>query len=374
MDARDPPRELTLFPWMETNLACCLAQARGPASPNRKDTVMANVLGTSNMDWLIGTNGSDYVKGFGGNDVLKGGGGADTLDGGMGKDTASYLDSIWWVEVNLDTGRGWSGSAQGDVLINIENVVGSTYGDRLEGDIYGNTLSGMDGGDTLIGGGGADILQGGPDTDQMTGGAGADMIDGGDGSDWAYYQESPAAVFISFIDHTASGGDAEGDTLIGVENTFGSQFADHITGDNGWNYLGGYEGDDVLSGLGEFDSLAGGRGRDLLIGGSGGDMFWWYSTEETGTTEATADVVADFNLVEGDRIQLGGVDANAYTFEDEDFTFIGTAAFSGTPGEVRYYYSGGNTYIEMQTGTSADVEAVIRLNGIHLLQESSFYL
>jgi serralysin len=48
---------------------------------------------------------------------------------------------------------------------------------------------------------------------------------------------------------------------------------------------------------------------------------------------------------------------------DQAFTFIGTSAFSGTPGELRYYQSSGNTYIEMQTGTAVDVEGVIRLDG-----------
>ena len=50
------------------------------------------------------------------------------------------------------------------------------------------------------------------------------------------------------------------------------------------------------------------------------------------------------------------------------------AAFSGTPGEVRYYHADGNTFIEMQTGTSADVEGVIRLNGIHAPEASWFVL
>ena len=52
------------------------------------------------------------------------------------------------------------------------------------------------------------------------------------------------------------------------------------------------------------------------------------------------------------------------------FTFIGTAAFSGTPGEINYRYENGDTIIQMQTGTSADVEGVIRLVGIHVPNES----
>ena len=62
------------------------------------------------------------------------------------------------------------------------------------------------------------------------------------------------------------------------------------------------------------------------------------STGETGLTAATADVVADFNRAEGDRIDLSAIDADVYAAGNQAFTFIGTAAFSGTPGEIRYYH------------------------------------
>jgi Ca2+-binding RTX toxin-like protein len=346
---------------------------RGEAG-HQQEADMASISGSIKNDWLVGTAGADSIKGYGGDDFLKGGGGADRIDGGSGVDTASYLDSYQWVEVDLMSGRGWSGSAQGDTLIGIENVYGSVYGDRLSGDNNANTLSGMDGGDRLLGMGGADILQGGSGIDELTGGAGADVLDGGDGSDWAWYQESPAGITVSLIANMGLGGDAEGDTFISIENMFGSAFSDALAGDDGANYLGGLGGGDVLWGLGGADQLAGGLGQDTLIGGPGGDLFWWYSTAETAVTAAAADVVLDFNFAEGDRIHLGGIDANVYAEGNQTFTFIGTAAFSGTPGEVNYYHAGGDTYIQMQTGMSADVEGVIRLAGIHDPQASWFYL
>jgi serralysin len=335
---------------------------------------MASIYGGNNNDWLVGTAGADNIKGFGGDDLLKGGGGADHLDGGLGVDTASYLDSVEWVEVNLSTGRGWHGTAQGDTLTNIENVMGSFYGDWLEGNNYANTLSGMDGSDDLFGGGGDDVLQGGAGTDELTGGAGADILDGGDGSDWVRYQESPAAVTVSLIANMGRGGDAEGDTFISIENMFGSPFADALAGDDGANYLGGYDGNDVLWGLGGDDQLAGGLGQDTLIGGTGADRFIWYTTRDTAVTTSSADAIMDFNFAEGDRIDLSGVDANVYADGNQAFTFIGTAAFSGTPGEINYYHAGGDTYIQMQTGTSADVEGIIRIAGIVNPDASWFYL
>ena len=47
--------------------------------------------------------------------------------------------------------------------------------------------------------------------------------------------------------------------------------------------------------------------------------------------------------------------------------------FYGNPGEIRYYQDGGNTYIEMQTGTSLDIEGVIRLDG-NLTPQSGWFI
>jgi hypothetical protein len=78
------------------------------------------------------------------------------------------------------------------------------------------------------------------------------------------------------------------------------------------------------------------------------------------------DVIMDFNFAEGDRIDLSGIDANAYDAGNQGFIhFRGTGAFTGTPGEIRYYHAGGDTFIQLQTGTSPDAEAVIRLEGLH---------
>src|SRR3954447_13981789 len=87
----------------------------------KREQTMAIVNGTSSADSLYGTNGADTINGLGGNDTLKGMGGADRLDGGAGIDTAFYSDSSVGVNVNLATGRGLGGTAEGDTLVNVEN-------------------------------------------------------------------------------------------------------------------------------------------------------------------------------------------------------------------------------------------------------------
>ena len=119
-----------------------------------------------------------------GNDVLAGGAGADLLDGGTGSDTADYGSSTAGVSVNLVAGKYSGGDAGGDILVSIENVIGSAYDDKLIGDQGSNVLSGGGGNDTINGGGGADVMSGGTGSDvfvfkksaEITSAAGSDAI------------------------------------------------------------------------------------------------------------------------------------------------------------------------------------------------------
>jgi len=113
----------------------------------------------------------------GAGDVLIGGAGADSLDGGAGTDTAVYSDSTAGVTVNLATGTGTGGDAEGDTLTSIENITGSDYDDNLTGDANANVLDGGLGDDTLLGGDGSDTFV-------FWEGHGADNVQGGQGASW----------------------------------------------------------------------------------------------------------------------------------------------------------------------------------------------
>ena len=138
------------------------------------------------------------------------------------------------------------------------------------------------GADILIGGLGDDKLLGGGGADLLDGGAGADDLRGGGGSDTASYADSAAGVEVDLAAGTASGGDAEGDTLQSIENLIGSSGNDELTGDEGVN---------VLSGGGGGDTLIGGLGEDTLTGGSGADQFQYASEADAGLS---GDVITDF--------------------------------------------------------------------------------
>jgi serralysin len=227
------------------------------------------------------------------------------------------------VYVDLSAGTGRSGTAEGDTYASIEMVRGSEHNDTLIGDNGNNELWGEDGDDIIDGSGGADKLYGDDGDDRLKGGGGADNLFGGYGND----------------------------------------------------VLRGMEGDDALVGDDGDDRLYGGDGVDFLAGSHGADAFVWLSTGETGITVASADFIYDFDLAEGDRIDLHSIDADVYAAGNQSFTFIGTAAFSGTPGELNYYYDeNGDTCIQLQTGTSADIEGLIRLHGTVTPEASWFVL
>lgn len=210
--------------------------------------------GLGGNDVLVGGAGDDTLLGGDGDDTLEGGLGADSLDGGLGINTASYANALSAVSVNLQSGVGSAGEAAGDVLLNIQQVWGSNFND---------TLTGSDRADTVLGGAGNDLLQGGQ---------GADNLDGGDGIDTASYATSAAAVNVNLSTGIHSGGDAQGDTLVSIENLVGSAFADTLTGDQNDNLLEGGDGNDLLVGGAGNDTLRGGAGNDTLEGGAGFDL------------------------------------------------------------------------------------------------------
>ncbi|WP_342237924.1 beta strand repeat-containing protein [Inquilinus sp. OTU3971] len=152
-----------------------------------------------------------------------------------------------------DTGVGAEGNGTGFDVFRVSLVAGAGA-DRMIG---------SDGNDTIDGLVGDDILLGGFGNDGLTGGAGADQISGAAGTDTADYAASAAGVTVDLVAGNGVGGDAQGDTLTGIENVIGSAQADHLYGDGAANALTGGDGD---------DTLRGGAGTDVLNGGNGSDF------------------------------------------------------------------------------------------------------
>jgi Ca2+-binding RTX toxin-like protein len=322
----------------------------------------ADVLtGNDSNNILTGGNGSDIVRGGGGSDTLLGGNGNDSLDGGawggdrldggVGTDVANFTGGPTGLVVDLALGTSTSDEG-GNVLIDIENVLGSANADVLRGNSLANVLDGVAGNDTLGGGDGNDTLRGGVGDDVIDGGAGNDRIEGGDGPDTASFATAGAAVTVSLALTTQATGGGGNDTLLYVENLVGSAFADTLRGNSLANRL---------DGGGAADTLSGGGGADTFVFGT-----------ETDSAPGAMDNITDFSSAQGDRIDLSRIDANPLLFGDQAFTFIGSAGFidGNAAGQLRY--AGGIVYGSIDA--DADAEFAIAVTGAPALAASDFLL
>lgn len=149
------------------------------------DATTGSVLGAAVT--ANGNDGNDAITGGDGSDILDGGADADTIEGGLGND---FLDggigAVFHTDEDLVDFSGASnpetvnltnGTAVGqglDVVVNLEEVIGSNQSDSLIGDAQANRF---------LGGNGADVLSGLAGDDFLNGGRGKDSVDGGDNTD-----------------------------------------------------------------------------------------------------------------------------------------------------------------------------------------------
>ncbi|MDG5467960.1 Ig-like domain-containing protein [Deltaproteobacteria bacterium IMCC39524] len=310
----------------------------GTAIGTDKYSSIENLIGGSGKDSLTGNgednllaggSGDDTLVGMAGSDTLVGGEGGDSLVGGGGNDYASYAGAAdagagVGVTASLANSLINTGEAENDSYSSIVNLIGSAYNDTLVGNSSQNTLIGGLGNDTL------------------EGGAGGDSLVGGEGEDTADYTLSNAAVTISLIDNTATGGHAQDDRLDRVENLIGSNHYDKLTGNDDPNILSG--------GLGN-DSLYGGLGNDTLYGEDGYD--WIYGGDGEDYLDGGAGEYTRLYGENGDDTIIGGVDKDyLYGGNDNDSLRAGAGAdnLDGGAGNDTLYGEDGNDTLSGQSG------------------------
>jgi len=237
-------------------------------------TSIEGVRGTMHDDVLIGNQFNNMFRGRAGDDFILGGGGIDWA-------LYNEANATMGVVINLENGQVTNdGYGSADVLSDVENIRGGRFDDFIQGDENGNFLRGDAGNDTLVGGGEADILWGGLGDDVLHGGFADGSSEGGEG----YYGGSIAINTASYTD--ANGGvtvdlnltgpqnttSAGFDTLVNIQDLWGSQFDDVLAGNAQNNFLQGNNGNDTLIGNAGNDYLTGGAGNDSLNGGAGNDV------------------------------------------------------------------------------------------------------
>jgi Ca2+-binding RTX toxin-like protein len=164
-----------------------------------------NVYGSNSAnDLLVGDARSNTIFGYGGDDTIDGAAGGDYLDGGAGSNTLYYYNSASAVNVNLAINAVSFGDAQGDTILNFQNIVGSNAAnDYLSGDSGSNQIFGYGGSDQIVGMSGNDYLVGGDGSDTfvyVSGSNGNDEItDFAIGSDHLQISKSLAANFAALV-------------------------------------------------------------------------------------------------------------------------------------------------------------------------------
>src|SRR4030095_2158501 len=231
------------------------------------------------------------------------------------------------------------GDATGDVLSNIDNLIGSDFNDTLTGDGFDNIF---------------------------TGGKGADTIDGGLGNDTASYASSEELVTIDREltrkvlppDDEDAENDAAGDQLTSIENLIGSGFEDVLKGDSKANQIDGGGFSDQLYGRDGNDTLIGGTGSDTLVGGNNNDKMTGGDNSDTFSWEAGpivgVDTITDFKTgAFGDVLDVSDllVGFDADTSNVNSFVrFLVGAANTTVQGDV-HGTVGGSDFVTLVTLT-----------------------
>jgi Ca2+-binding RTX toxin-like protein len=265
---------------------------------------------------------------------------------------------------------GWHSVATGEIRTQIIDprdglVTGTGDADALYGHtVAADEINGLGGGDALNGLGGNDALYGGDGNDVLRGGTGEDYLDGGAGIDTASFYTGSAGVVVSLVTGIGSGGEAQDDMLVSIENLSGSQGHDSLVGDTADNILQGWNGNDVLNG---------GGGKDTLTGGAGNDRFVYAGTADS-AVGANADVITDFSHAQADKIDLAAIDANAGVASNQAFSFIGTALYTGIAGQLRTSTVGSVTTIAGDVNGDSVSDFHIQLTGAVALVGGDFVL
>jgi Ca2+-binding RTX toxin-like protein len=360
------------------------------------------LTGGSGTDVITGGTGNDVIQGGAGTDTLTGGAGDDVIhpggtagagntevvDGGAGVDTIDFSDItpvgghsvyISWFGVSYIFDDGFGSDLY--ALSNFENVTGSSANDIL--DLARDTVN--------------SIVAGGLGDDTLSGGGGNNTLDGGSGNDTASYGNT-LGVTTGIVANLALGtgqvtnngayGGSGVDTLVGIEQLYGSAYNDTITGSSGNDILSGAAGNDTIDAGDGDDTVDGGTGNDILTGGSGTDTVSYGSvggavtfnlatTTAQNTGGAGTDTVSGFENITGSNSAdtlTGNSNANTINGGGGNDTLIGAAGNdyldggAGTADIASYSTSTAGVTVNLTTGTASDglggTDTLVNIEGI----------
>jgi serralysin len=340
---------------------------------------------TTGLDWSLvtsvaatgsySTSGEQYLAPTATDSTGSDGGSSTGTDTGVGTDGGSVQTPASANDLPTNV---WSGTSLADAY-----HASDAYNWTLNGGDGNDILTGGAGDDSLIGGTGRDVLVGGIGNDTLTGGADNDIYKVDNSSDVIVENAGEGVDFVQASASFTLSANVDRMYLVGSANIdgTGNDLANLLVGNSGANALSGLGANDRLYGGGGGDTLNGGDGNDYLeggagqddlLGGAGRDYFVFRDGDFGGATAATGDRIEDFAA--GDRISLSPVDANSGLSGNQAFDFIGTGAFDGHAGELRYEQVSGDTYLSGDTNGDGIADFMIKLDGLHTLTNSDLLL
>jgi len=299
--------------------------------------------GTASADYLSAVAGDDHLNGGGGDDLLAPGAGNDVAYGDGGLDTLDYSlasGAIYGVlrdhfvnETALTSGTVIAATTvvTTDLFFEVENLIGSAFGDRLYGSAGNNVI---------------------------TPGAGADIAYGMGGNDTISYANAAGAVFLdlgagTFVSETAlTSGTVDAatpvvatDQVFGFANAEGSAFGDRLHGTVGDNVITPSAGADIVYGMGGSDTISYADAAGAVFLDLAGHTVW-----ETGLTSGT---VLDTTPVVTTDLVFGIANSMGSTFGDRLNGSNANNVLDGMDGaDFLYGLEGADT---LRGGNGADV-------------------
>ena len=368
-----------------------------------------SVASADQADVLRGLGGNDLLFGGSGSDTLDGGPGADALIGGPGVDTADYSLSSAAVSVNLLTGLGSGGDAQGDILTGIESIIGSAFNDTLAGNGGANSLAGGVGNDTYFvsgaeivtesanagtdnvyatvnyrlsanvdhlilqgsaglqgyGNGLGNLIYGAAGNDLLDGGTGADGLLGGAGND-AYFVDNAGDAVIENL------GEGSDTVYASVHFRLPANF-EHLVlqgsadlqayGNAVSNAINGNIGNNILNGEGGADAMYGGAGNDAYFIDNSADIVIENLNEGSDTVYASVDyrltANVEYLVLQGSAAQgYGNVLSNAIYGTSADNLLdgdTGADAMYGLAGNDAYFVDDAGDFVIENLNEGSDL-------------------
>ena len=233
------------------------------------------------------------------------------------------------------------------------------HGTRGNDDIYGTRFN--------------DIYYGYDGNDTFYSSKGADIFDGSWGLDTVDYSASESAVIVRLDMGKGTGGHAQGDSYIDVENVTGSDFDDEIHGNSANNVISGGEGDDTLYGYAGDDTFTNILGSDRISGGNGFDTLDYSDSTGRILVNLEQDFVYRYNpgqdsttsTVLGIDKVIGGSGSDEFRgtvgsdhfvgggSTDQFYLDEGADTYEGGSGNDWLYAKGDDMLIDLEAGTGS---------------------